>query len=221
MKKIGIVFGLLLVMGVSLAIQPAEDWDSGGTSKYISVANANYTTEGGNVTNLNLTGNVSTEKWAGYWGNVSGNIVLSPGTAMFYTWNWDSSYGGEVCAIAAPSEFDWSAVQNIGAAVIDTAWGFFAGDVDSAASTFADASCNVNVAGVAVAPSTGVTTNGGTFETCAVGDGGANKSDVAFCVNITQGGTLFNTLTGDYQLLAATNESVGGFETHYFWLELG
>ena len=85
MKKFGILLGLLFVMGVSLAIQPAEGWIDGAQSKYVPSANANVTTEGGNVTPLNLFGNVSTEKWAGYWGNVSGNIVLSPGTDMFYT----------------------------------------------------------------------------------------------------------------------------------------
>ena len=163
---------------------------------------------------------MSTEKWAGYWGNVSGNIVLSPGTAMFYTWAWSSSDGGEVCAVAAPSGFAWATVQTIAVATIDTIWGFDAFNTDSASNTLTSA-CNVNVAGTAVTGSAGTTTGGGAFETCAVGDGDdIAKQDVAFCVNITQGGALFNGLTGDYELMAATNETMGGVETHYFWMEM-
>jgi len=219
MKKFGILLGLLLVMGVSLAIQPAEGWNTGAIGKYTPGANANVTTEGGNVTELNLTGNVSTEKWAGYWGNVSGNIVLSPGAAMFYTWAWTSADGGEVCAVAAPSGFAWATVQAVAAATIDTIWGFDTLNTDSASNTLTSA-CNVDVAGTSVT-SVGTTTGGGAFETCAVGDGGgAAKGDVAFCVNITQGGALFNSLTGDYELMAATDEAAGSTETHYFWIEL-
>ncbi|NYZ76765.1 hypothetical protein H0O02_00425 [Candidatus Micrarchaeota archaeon] len=219
MNKKWILLSLLFAMGLVFAIQPAEEWTVGATGRYASAANANVTTEGGNVTNVNLTGNVSTEKWAGYWGNVSGQIVLSPGTAMFYTWAWDSSDGGEVCAVAAPSGFNWATVTTVAVGVVDAAWAFVAGDADSATNTLTE-SCNVNIGGIPVTASAGETTGGGAFQTCAVSDGGVAKSDLAFCVNITQGGTLFNALTGDYQLLAPANETLGATETHYFWLEL-
>ncbi len=221
MDKIKILLSLLFVVEFAFAIQPAESWTVGTPGKYVPSANANVTTEGGNVTPVNLTGNISTEKWAGYWGNVSGSIVLSPGVAMFYTWAWSSANGGEVCAVAAPSGFDWTSVQTTAAGAIDSVWNFLSSDTDSGTNTLTS-SCNVDVAGTPVAGSAGVTTGGGTFETCAVADSPtpAAKSDLAFCVNITQGGTLFNSLTGDYQLLAPTNETAGATETHYFWLEL-
>ncbi|MGB9719574.1 MAG: hypothetical protein ACPL06_03200 [Candidatus Anstonellales archaeon] len=216
-------FVLLVFAGVLLAIQPAEQWVVGQTGKYTQVASANYTTEGGNVTNINLTGNISTEKWAGFWGNVSGRIVLAPGAGqpMFFTWAWNSTNGGEVCAIAGPSGFDWSGLQTVAASEIDTVWGFAGGDTDSAANTLMS-SCNVDVAGIPVSGSAGNFTGVGGFETCAVADQAipAVKTDIAFCVNITQGGNLFNGLTGDYELLAPTNETAGQYETYYFWLEL-
>ncbi|MEM2909437.1 MAG: hypothetical protein QW171_04755 [Candidatus Bilamarchaeaceae archaeon] len=221
MKSTLVFFGLLCIFGLALAIQPAETWTVGVTGKYTQVGQANVTTEGGNVTNLNLSGNISTEKWAGFWGNVSGLIVLSPGTNMFYTWTWTSANGGEVCAVAAPSGFDWTNVQRVAASAIDTIWGFVTADTDSATYTLTE-SCNVAVAGRSVSGSAGETTGGGTFQTCAVADGvaPAAKSDIAFCVNITQGGALFNGQTGDYQLMTATNETMNSFETYYFWLEL-
>jgi len=218
MKKV-ILLGIILI-GLVFAIQPAESWTVGGTGKYTQQFHANVTTEGGNVTNVDLSSNISTEKWAGYWGNISGEVVLSPGTNLFYTWAWTSANGGEVCAVAAQSGFSWSTVQATAAVAIDNIWGF--SGVDNAANTLNDASCNVFVAGNPIVGSTGSFTGVGGFETCAVADGAGPvaKSDIAFCANITQNGALFNGQPGDYELLAATNETAGGFETHYFWLEL-
>ncbi|MCX6768650.1 MAG: hypothetical protein NTY83_02310 [Candidatus Micrarchaeota archaeon] len=219
----GIILALLLAMsGLAFAIAPVENWTLVSTGKYTQTPAAGYVTEGGNVTNLDLDGNVSTEKWAGYWGDVSGDIVLAPaaGGLMFYTWAWTPAEGGEVCAVAASSGFDWATVQTIAAGTIDTIWGFAVG-TDDATSTL-DESCDVDVAGTAVVGSDGVTTNGaGAFQTCAVGDGDdADKEDVAFCVNIQDAATVFNGGTGDYQLLAATDDAMGATETHYFWIEL-
>ncbi len=224
MKRFAAMLALLFAASLAFAIQPAETWTLGATDKYTQASTASYVTEGGNVTYGNLSGNVSTEKWAGFWGNVSGTIVLAPGanSPMFYTWPWTPADGGEVCAIAASSGFVWAAVEAVTGSEIDTVWGFDVLNTDSASNTLTDASCNLIVAGTTVAPSAGVTTNGGTFETCAVADAAvpAWKDDIAFCVNITQGGALFNSLTGDYQLLAAANETDAQYETYNFWLEL-
>jgi len=218
MKKI-LVFAIL-VMGLVFAIQPAENWTVLGTGKYTPTKNANVTTEGGNVTNVDFASNISTEKWAGFWGNVSGAVVLTPGSSMFYTWTWDSSNGGEVCAVAASSGFDWASVQQTAAAAVDGIWNFGSA-IDNATNTLTS-SCAVTVAGTPVSGSAGNYTGVGGFETCVVADdvAPADKSDLAFCVNITQNGNLFNGQPGDYELLTATNETAGQYETYYFWLEL-
>ena len=216
----GILLALLLaVSGLAFAIQPAQGWTVVSTSKLTPGTNANVTTEGGNVTNLNLAGNVSTEKWAGYWGNVSGRLVLAPSSgSLFYTWAWTSANGGEVCAVAAPSGFNWATLALPVAAQIDTAFGFLTGETDATAGTLTTG-CTVGVAGQNPAGLGNYTGVGG-FQTCAISDGGTAKANYAFCVNITQGGSLFNGATGDYELLAPTNSTAGAFETHYFWLEL-
>jgi len=217
------LLALLLMGSLAFAIAPVESWTLGGTGKYTQTPAAGYVTEGGNVTNLNLTGNVSTEKWAGYWGNVSGLIVLAPaaGAPLFYSWIWNSGNGGEVCAVAAASGFDWSTVQAVTGPEIDVVWNFLGADTDSADNTLSGA-CTMNVAGTLVTTSEGVTTNGGAFQTCPVADQAvpAAKTDIAFCVNIAQNGALFNSQTGDYQLLTAANQTLGATETHYFWIEL-
>ncbi len=218
--KYGFAIALLLLAGLAFAIQPAESWQVGPQGKYTQVGAANVVTEGGNVTELNLSSNISTEKWAGYWGNVTGQIVLAPNNVdMFYTWAWTSADGGEVCAVAAASGFDWSTIQAATGADIDSVWLFDVLDIDSGTNTFA-AGCNVDIAGTPVNTEQAVT--GGGLETCVVADNAAPaaKDELAFCVNITAGTTLFNTLTGDYELLTAADEVAGAVETHYFWLEL-
>ncbi|MFP3949484.1 MAG: hypothetical protein ACLFUZ_00105 [Candidatus Micrarchaeia archaeon] len=125
------------------------------------------------------------------------------------------------CTVIICTAFIWntgSSVQNIAAATIDTIWGFGSA-TDNSTNTIPNA-CSLDVAG-ATPTGTGNFTGVDGFETCAVGDGDdAAKSDVAFCVNITQGGSLFNGQTGDYELLTATDDVAGTFETYHFWLEL-
>jgi len=225
MKYIQYAFALLLFAGLAFAIQPAEDWDVGAQGRYTQVGQASVITEGGNVTELNLSSNISTAKWAGYWGNVTGDIVLAPNNAnMFYTWTWSATDGGEVCAVAAASGFDWSAVQAAVGSVVDTIWYFDTGDTDSGTNTIATAG-DMEVAGTLVTGTDCTTTGtggGDIFETCILADNAAPtlKDELAFCVNITGAGTLFNGQTGDYELLTATNETAGSTETHYFWMEL-
>jgi len=218
--KYGLAFAVLLLAGLAFAIQPAEDWQVGPQGRYAQVLNANVTTEGGNVTELNLSSNISTEKWAGYYGNVTGQIVLAPNNAdMFYTWTWTSAEGGEVCAVAAASGFDWSAVAAAAAGDVDTVWGFATGETDSSTSTMTG-TCTMDVAGTSV-PTACTTMPVSGLESTVITDGAAVvKSDIAFCVNITAGSTLFNGGTGDYELLTAADEVAGNMETHYFWLEL-
>ena len=217
----GILLALLLaVSGLAFAIQPAQGWTVVSTGKFAPSVNASVTTEGGNVTNLNLAGNVSTEKWAGYWGNVTGQIVLAPNAAnMFYTWAWTPADGGDVCAVL-DNGFNWAGLSAATVAQLDSAWNFAVGDTDSATSTFTNAACTLNVAGSTVSTARALTLGGGNFYTCAARDGGTAKGDMAFCVGIQNNAALFNGGTGDYQLLTATNETAGQTENYNFWLEL-
>ncbi|MEM3364589.1 MAG: hypothetical protein QXS93_03725 [Candidatus Micrarchaeia archaeon] len=223
MKKVHIILALILMLGIGLlaAIQPANGWNVISTGRYATpTVQANHTTQGGNVTNMDLSQNRSTTKWAGYWGNVSGIIFLSPATAVFYKWVWAPANGGVVCAVAAPSGFDWSGVQSVVASAIDTIWNFGTA-TDNAANTLTQATCNVNIGGTSVT-SIGNRTGVGGFETCAVADNAAPaaKSDLAFCVNVSGAGNLFNGQTGNYELLVPTNKTIGATETYYFWMEM-
>ncbi len=219
--SIGLI-AILLGIGLAFAITPAGNWTVLSTSYYTSTTNASVLTQGGNVTNLALSSNTTTTKWAGYWGNVTGGLLLAPstGTYTFYTWAWNASKGGEVCSVAAATGFNWVNVAATTVGAVDTMWGFTTTDPDSATNTLGQSNCAMTIGGVTVS-TVGNYSGLGTFETCAIDDGAtAAKSDFAFCVNISTNGTLFNNQTGNYQLLMPTNNTVGATETDYFWLDL-
>ena len=187
---------------------------------------ANETTEGGNVTGYNLTGNESTEKWAGYYGNVTAWKVLGlDGSRLMYGWSWDALNGGEVCA-STGTTFDWDSPAPVAGTDVDDVWGFDSSDSDSANMTL------TTTANYYVAEHSG-TTNGtytyngsraGVWQTFVLGDGSGfapgNKNGLAFCVNISGTQTAF---TGDphmFQLMVATNDAPSTYESYYFFLEL-
>jgi hypothetical protein len=180
------------------------------------------TTQGGTVTNLDLNSNTSTVKWAGFWGNITSALVLSPGAGLssLYKWDWSPASGGEVCTVPAASGFDWANVASVTTSAIDTMWGFNVSDSDSAANTLTDSACAITIGGIPIT-TVGNTTGLGGFKTCAVSDNAtAAKSDFAFCTDIASAGTLFNNQTGNYELIMPTNSTVGGTETYYAWLDL-
>ena len=76
--SIGILV-ILFAIGLAFAIQPVGNWTLGPSTQYVPNATANVTTSGGNVTSMNLSTNMSTSKWAGYWGNVS---------VATFSWRW-------------------------------------------------------------------------------------------------------------------------------------
>jgi hypothetical protein len=225
MRKIYLgIMALVAFMGLAFAIQPVQNWTVLSTGMYSGTPAPGYVTQGGNVTNLNIASNISTTRWAGYWGNVAGNIVLSPATDIFYQWAWTSANGGKVCAIAAPAGFDWTQVQAAAGSDVDTVWGFGA-STDNAVATLATPS-SITIGSIAVNPTDCTNTGGSGYTTCVVGDKATGtltageKGDLAFCTAIDSTGTPFNGGAADYELLAPTNQTISQTETHYFWLEL-
>ncbi len=221
--SIGIIL-ILFAIGVAFAIQPVGNWTLGPSTRYSPTApGSNITTSGGNVTSMNISSNISTTKWAGYWGNISGQLLLSPGSGQnnFYSWTWNSSNGGVVCAVAAPYGFNWASVASVAASAVDTAWSFGAAS-DNATNTLTTSSCAMTVGGIAITGTAGNKTGAGGFTTCAVDDGATTtKGDFAFCVNISSAGSLFNGQKGNYELMVPTNKTYGATETYSFWMDLG
>lgn len=195
----------------------------GSTGRYVnSAAAGNVTTEGGNVSGVDLSSNASTDRWAGFYGNVTGNILLSQSSALqaVYTWLWNPSNGGVACAStgsAAPTSLVGGTFADI-----DTAWGFPPSAADSAANTFNNSNCSQSFGPTTLANAYYADTgSAGGFITCAWKSiPTPAKADMFFCSNITQNGTLFNGGAGDYEIMVPTAYGTGVYETYYFYVNL-
>jgi len=193
-------------------------------SRYgINASAGNHTTEGGNVSEVNLTGNVSTDRWAGYYGNITAGIVLaqSADTQFMYNWTWDSSSGGVVCASTGSTPL--SSIMGATYADIDTAWSFTPTASDSAEKTFSNANCSQSFGATNMSDAYYADTGlAGGFLTCAWKSVAApSKAEMLFCTNITQNGPIYNGETGDFELIAPAAYGTGVYETYYFYVSLG
>ena len=219
-KTIWALAFVVLCSGMAFAIANASATQE-STSKWQGVTTAgNIVTEGGNVTSVTLDVNTSTEKWAGAYGEIDGNLVLAEDSASAFMYSWAYADGdvGEVC-VSQNNNPTWA---NLGGGVlstaIDTVWEFTPGDADSAASVFTEDGV-VNIAGTAYT-SNASTSDVNSWQTVILNFGATTTpDDVAFCVNITQK----NNYVGDpvdFQLIAAANETAGITQDYYFYVEL-
>jgi hypothetical protein len=194
------------------------------TSKYQSnISAGNFTTEGGNVTSANLDTNASTEKWAGFYGNTSGNLLLSENnTAQYmYLWIWNSSNGGVVCLSTNPSLSSFSA-SGANGTDIDSTWGFTPADADSGINTYNGTGCALQFGSESVSGASYADTgSAGGFQTCALKTAATPaKNEMLFCVNITYNGAIYNGKTGDFEAMVPTPQAANTFETYYFYMSL-
>lgn len=194
------------------------------TSKYQSnITSGNYTTEGGNITGVNISTNASTEKWAGFYGNTSADIRLSENnTALYmYLWAWNSSNGGVVC-LSTNGLLSTFPAAGASGSDIDSAWGFTPADADSGANTYNGTGCSLQFGTETVSNASFVDTgNAGGFQTCALKTVvSPAKSEMLFCVNITYNGPIYNGQAGDFEMMVPTPQAAGAFETYYFYLSL-
>jgi len=191
--------------------------------RYDPGAPGNSSVEGGNISNTDAGGDYLTDRWAAFYGNVTGWLMLGSNTsAKVYTWNWTPSDGGVVCVSTA------SGLNSIGifaalASDIDTAWGFDPLLADSANNTFTSEDCYFEIGGAQVSDAALADTGpSGGFATCAIKTTPAPaKNQMLFCTNITSGGTLYSGAIGDYELLVPTDAAPSSTETYYFYLNLG
>lgn len=195
------VFFAILSIGVVWAVTGAGIQTS-YQDRWILNPTESIVTQGGNVTSLNLTVNDSTIKWAAFYGNVSGNIILSDNTTLNSVFNWTWSAGsnnetwpGEVCA-SEHAGYIFSNMQSATAGNIDTAWSFQTSDTDSATNTFYNGTCNVTLFSVtssgnaaktglrnSIIIGTGNRTTYDPYRTCPVANalGSSNKNTYLFC----------------------------------------
>jgi hypothetical protein len=196
-----------------------------------STSNGTISAQGGNITQVNIEAITITKSWQGYYGNITGNIVLEDGNNnSFYSWGNSSSMAGEVYA-TRNSTIQWQNIRCLNGAertAEETYLGQFAGSGDSITNTFnktAHPSFYVGTVPIGnnTCFSTNVNVNGSTqndsFYQLLLSDD-ANNS--VYTTIIENKKNAFNGQIADFQLMVGENEHTGneGPTSYYFFVEL-
>lgn len=224
-----LIFGAVIVAlfaGALMAIQGAttNNVATSGVNqvRWAGASASSNATQGGNISIQNLTVISLTSRWAVYYGNVTGSIILSTssGGSQIYEWN-PATIAGTVCA-STGSANTFLSPANASAATLDTRWGF-TGATDAAVNTQNKSNCSLILStGTLTQISSWYHMGNSTFYTCAITtDGATLKNNFAFCTNISSAGRYFGSAIAsntNYELMVPT--VAGAVETYYFYAEL-
>ena len=191
-----------------------------------SITPTSVDAQAGNVTQLSLNGTAITSSWQGFYGNISGTLILSDNSGNnFYDWNM-STPSGEVYA-SRVNNVDWSQINCASGANItaeETALGQQTTDPDSVTNTFTSTlhpdfmSGTTNITGCQSTQAYDSTGGPGTgFWQILLSD----TSDIVYST-IIDSDTGFNNLDWDFQLLVGEDGHNGDttLTPYYFYVEL-
>ena len=179
-------------------------------------------TQGGNITNANITGATQlTTKWAYFYGNISGNTIALRDAAgnYVYTWAYSAAAGkGEIC-LSTASTFPPGTLASANLTDLNTQWQL--GTIDNATGTFNTTFNGLNISASVISPVGAAIQGSSTFTCAAVYNGtlGA-KGGYAYCTNISNVGKNYANVNYNYELLVPTTPGTGVVETYYFYVEL-
>ena len=222
---------ILVLASLAHAISPATiEWVAEYTQD--PTASDSDATEGGNITLLNLSVSSQTGRWAGYAGNLTGNLTLDDNSDnTFFRWAWDTSEEAVVCA-GTHDSYNWSVLYEADVWAVDSTWGFSGGS-DLAVYTFnaTQGQLSLEIGGNTLTDMNSSDTGGPNpadadeFLTAVVNDEGetnTEKSNFLFCTETNMSGTNndYRGRTSDFELIVATDDTGGATETYYFFVEL-
>ena len=226
-----IVIGMLYIGITSVfGVQGATGIDVGASSQ-MNLTNwsssATTAAEAGNVTQINLSGQSITTHWAGFFGDVSGNLTLGDSSGnVFYDWTGIGTPEGEVFA-STDNSLNWSGIGCASAAEIstlDTALGIDGTDADSVNATY-DSNSHPSltigaVSGISGCNSTNAYIDSGqdatSFYQILLTD---TEGDEVYTTVINDSTTGFDGVSHDFQLLVGESDA-GGTTAMYFYIEL-
>ncbi|MBN2052999.1 hypothetical protein JW756_05840 [Candidatus Woesearchaeota archaeon] len=226
-----LIFGLLYAGTTSVfGVQGATSIAKGETSRasFSDDSTASTAVQSGNVTQLNISGYAITDHWAGFYGEVSGNITLGNSAGnMFYQWEGLNAIAGEVFASTSNS-VDWTTIACIdatGIQTLETALGIVPTDADRINQTYTtSAHPAITVAGTAISGcnATNAYINTGkdatTFYQLLLADT-AGAGTAVFATLINESTTGFDGVAHDFQLLVGESDAAGTTDL-YFYIEL-
>jgi len=211
--------GLMLV-GVASANVPssAQVNQAQNLGRYVAgiANNSNVSLTSGNITNINISTSMSTFRWAGLFGNASGQLRLADtyGTNMFvWTGNANMVYA---CKTTNPS---WANLVDANAADVEGAFTFLANNTnasDSYARTFTAAAHPINSNIYPALQSDYATTLSSVstpWWTYSLKD---NVPNIVFAGKTVLSGTAYNGDNVNFQMIIP-EDGTGGDETSTAW----
>jgi hypothetical protein len=133
---------LFALSGATPTVQSRIRWSGDSASSIV--------TEGGNITAANISGSTLTDRWAAFYGNITGTVALKSAAATIFSWTWAVASGGEVCASELSSTGYTTGLTAASAANINTAYSMGT-TVDNATNTMNVTNCTMNFAQATVA----------------------------------------------------------------------
>lgn len=200
MKKIAILliaaFVFLMTFSLVSAVDPGEAAVSNEAMRGpYTFAGGSADVQAGNITYADLDTNMSTYRWAGLLGNVSGNIILGEGTGnVMFTW----TAIGRVVYASESTGVDWPNLAP-GLGAVGGAYYQGGSDNDNFVSTFIDSSTFDTEIFTGLAASPRATTLGGTgWYTYALND----LADPVFAGEVVDAGqAAYDGSSVQYQMI--------------------
>lgn len=224
MRNNGILLGIVLIISLS-SIAFATTPDGATVSVGIpqtKQANTpgNATAQGGNITQVNLTAEVTTLAWQGFYGQVAGNITLEDSSGdQLYSWAV-SNISGEVLA-SRNSTIDFTTVAGVQTCTVDET--LTGTGTDRTNSTFTNASVSLEIAGVSITSACRTFTYvSNASQTNRYLEAILNATGVTsiYVTLINESTTSFDGTLQDYQMIVPDNSSTSATTTYYFFVEI-
>lgn len=237
-KRLLFAMGIMALLLVSylptvLAIPSPATGLTAGTSSRRNLSTSdvtNISAQAGNVTRLDINGISITTSWQGYYGNISGNILLSDAdNNSLYEWGNGTTITGEIFA-SRNDTIDWGSINCSNSTQVsaeETYLGQASGDGDSVTNTYNETDHPAFLVGARnmhTCPSTNAWSSGtrdpNSWHQVMLAD---TNDKIVYSTIIDQGSTGYDGNGWDFQLLVAENEKTGneGPTTYYFFTELG
>lgn len=209
---------LMILSGIAIAsgAPGGASTTVGPTEQGTGTASTTQDLQGGNVTEVNVTGNQITGRWGGFYGSISGGIQLADsGSGLFYEWTV-SDYTDAMVFVANSTVSDWASL----AAATNANQPTYVQGVaaDNWTNTFSTTEAfNSSSIGIADVPFTQTfdNTNTSTFKTYSLY--APTESAYVYAGKAINDATGFNGETVDYQVLAPADSGVVSYQ---FYLEL-
>lgn len=232
MKKSHTIFSLAIILMLSLSIITSVSLAAPTGASVTQVGNqergqegtaGQISTQGGNLTTVNISSYQITGKWAGFYGNVSGDIRLADGSGnVFYKWTI-SDPTNSVVYVCTGTVSTWTTSNIVPLYSTDNLLpSFLKSGADSFNRTFTTqeqfTSASLTINNVNYTYTYSNNNPGNTFKTYALKADSENV--MIWAGKASKAGTSFKNTVVDYQVLAGVPNQYPSTSTFYFYLEL-